>query len=91
MHSATNSKSQLYNLCLFIQNSTTKTLLIRNIGNREARFQLSVDKPFSVSPESGRLDIGQSCQIHVEFTALQTGDHCSNMVLHYDTGINIYW
>lgn len=76
-----------YCTCLYtLQNTSTKTLLIRNIGNKESRFQLSVEKPFSVSPDSGHLDIGESCQIHVEFNALQTGDHCSNMVLHYDTG-----
>jgi len=79
-----------YNPLSVHQYTSSKTLLIRNIGNKEARFQLSVDEPFSVKPDSGRLDIGESCQIHVDFNASQTGDHCSNMILHYDTGTMLF-
>ncbi|EDO27261.1 predicted protein, partial [Nematostella vectensis] len=61
--------------------TTTKTLLVRNIGNKEARFQLLVEEPFFVTPESGRLPIGESLQIHVDFKAMQTGDHNTNMFL----------
>ena len=73
---------------IFFQFATTKTLLVRNIGNREARFTLSVEEPFSVSPDSGHLLIGESMQVNVEFSALQTGDHIIHMVLHYDTGMD---
>ena len=64
---------------------------MRNIGNSDAKFQLAVQEPFFVTPDSGRLDIGESMQIHVDFKALQTGDHASHMILQYETGIlNIF-
>ena len=64
---------------------------MRNIGNSDAKFQLAVQEPFFVTPDSGRLNIGESMQIHVDFKALQTGDHASHMILQYETGIlNIF-
>jgi len=65
---------------------------VRNIGNSDAKFQLAVQEPFFVTPDSGRLAIGESMQIHVDFNALQTGDHASHMILQYETGITcIYY
>ena len=66
---------------------------MRNIGNSDAKFQLALQEPFFVTPDSGRLAIGESMQIHVDFKALQTGDHASHMILQYETGtcmIHIY-
>ena len=60
---------------------------MRNIGNSDAKFQLVVHEPFFVTPDSGRLAVGESMQIHVDFKALQTGDHASHMILHYETGV----
>ena len=60
---------------------------MRNIGNSDAKFQLAVQEPFFVTPDSGRLAIGESMQIHVDFKALQTGDHASHMILQYETGM----
>lgn len=64
---------------------------MRNIGQIEAKLELSVWEPFFVTPDSGRLAVGESMQIHVDFKALQTGDHSSHMILHYDTGYNILY
>ena len=73
------------------QYATTRTLLVRNIGNSDAKFQLLVQEPFFVTPDSGRLAIGDSMQIHVDFKAMQTGDHGSHMILQYETGMfNLY-
>ena len=60
---------------------------MRNIGNSDAKFQLAVQEPFFVTPDSGRLAIGESMQIDVDFKALQTGDHASHMILQYETGM----
>jgi len=60
---------------------------VRNIGNSNAKFQLAVQEPFFVTPDSGRLAVGESMQIHMDFKAQQTGDHASHMVLQYETGI----
>ena len=76
-----------YVIVVSSQYATTRTLLVRNIGNSDAKFQLLVQEPFFVTPDSGRLAIGDSMQIHVDFKAMQTGDHGSHMILQYETGI----
>ncbi|MBN3293096.1 HYDIN protein, partial [Polypterus senegalus] len=62
-----------------------KTLLVRNIGNREARFTLSTQSPFSVDPVMATLGIGDSMQVTVEFLPKWNGDHSEDLILHYDT------
>ncbi len=41
----------------------SKCLLIRNVGNRDAKFSLHVDAPFSVSPDHGILPVGENMQV----------------------------
>uniref|UniRef100_A0A671M7Q3 HYDIN/VesB/CFA65-like Ig-like domain-containing protein n=1 Tax=Sinocyclocheilus anshuiensis TaxID=1608454 RepID=A0A671M7Q3_9TELE len=65
------------------------TLLVRNIGNCEAKFQLSTCSPFSVEPSIGTLDVGQSMQVTVEFLPKTTGDHSQVLLLHYHSGEDI--
>ncbi|XP_067276661.1 hydrocephalus-inducing protein homolog isoform X2 [Pseudorasbora parva] len=66
-----------------------RTLLVRNIGNCEAKFQLSTCSPFSVAPSVGTLDVGQSMQVTVEFLPKITGDHSQVLLLHYHSGEDI--
>ncbi|XP_066050989.1 hydrocephalus-inducing protein homolog [Chamaea fasciata] len=66
--------------------STHRTLLVRNVGNRQARYQLSTQSPFSVTPAMGVLDVGDTVQVTVEFQPLKTGDCSTSLVVHYDTG-----
>ncbi|XP_075181569.1 hydrocephalus-inducing protein homolog [Anomaloglossus baeobatrachus] len=73
-----------------VKYNTQKTLLVRNIGNREARFQLLTQRPFQVEPESAVLDAGSSLQLSVEFLPLQVGDHRHQMVIRYDTGEDLH-
>ncbi|XP_070194710.1 hydrocephalus-inducing protein homolog isoform X4 [Littorina saxatilis] len=74
----------------------SRTLLIRNIGNREAKFTVQTEKndkdhkPFTVTPEIGTLPVNESMQVTVEFNPAQTGDHHSNLVISYDTGETVY-
>ncbi|XP_062403912.1 hydrocephalus-inducing protein homolog [Sardina pilchardus] len=67
-----------------------RTLLVRNIGNCEARFQLSTCSPFSVDPPQGTLGVGESMQITVDFVPKITGDHTQELLLHYHTGEDVY-
>ncbi|NXA22511.1 HYDIN protein, partial [Ibidorhyncha struthersii] len=73
-----------------VKYSTQKTLLVRNIGNREARYCISTQSPFSVDPSVGTLGIGAAMQVTVEFHPLKTGDHSRSLVVHYDTGENTH-
>ncbi|NXA41620.1 HYDIN protein, partial [Eudromia elegans] len=69
---------------------TQKTLLVRNVGNREARYRISTQSPFSVDPSVGTLGIGDAMQVTVDFYPLETGDHSKALVVHYDTGEDIH-
>uniref|UniRef100_A0A8C9LFZ1 HYDIN n=1 Tax=Pavo cristatus TaxID=9049 RepID=A0A8C9LFZ1_PAVCR len=69
-----------------VKHSTQRTLLVCNIGNREACYHISTHSPFSVDPSVGTLRIGDTMQVTVEFHPLKTGDHCGSLVVHYDTG-----
>ncbi|KAM9289560.1 hydrocephalus-inducing protein homolog [Morus bassanus] len=73
-----------------VKYSTQKTLLVRNIGNREARYCISTESPFSVDPSIGTLGIGDTMQVTVDFHPLKTGDHSRSLIVHYDTGEDIH-
>ncbi|XP_068116429.1 hydrocephalus-inducing protein homolog [Hyperolius riggenbachi] len=73
-----------------VKYSSQKTLLVRNIGNRQACFQLLTQRPFSVEPLSGTLEIAESMQVTLEFHPLEVGDHTGNLLICYDTGEEIH-
>ncbi|TRY66369.1 hypothetical protein DNTS_003345, partial [Danionella cerebrum] len=77
-----------FNVCP-VRCLSQKTLLVRNIGNCEAKFKLSTCRPFSVEPSVGTLSVGQSMQVTVGFLPKTTGDHSQNLLLHYHSGENI--
>ncbi|NWR29398.1 HYDIN protein, partial [Tachuris rubrigastra] len=64
-----------------INYSTQKTLLVHNTGNLEAHFSLSTESPFTVSPATGVLDVGETMQVTVEYHPLETGDHSTSLVI----------
>ncbi|KAL2300220.1 hypothetical protein Nmel_012186 [Mimus melanotis] len=69
-----------------VKYSSQKTLLVRNLGNRAAHYQLSTQSPFCVTPAMGTLGIGDSMQVTVGFLPLKTGGHSASLTVHYDTG-----
>ncbi|XP_030281249.1 hydrocephalus-inducing protein homolog isoform X1 [Sparus aurata] len=69
---------------------TEKTHLVRNIGNSKANFKLQTQRPFSVTPSSGTLDVGESMQVTVYFNPMTTGEHSQDLILHYHTGEDVY-
>ncbi|KAM9269036.1 LOW QUALITY PROTEIN: hydrocephalus-inducing protein homolog [Cariama cristata] len=73
-----------------VKYSTQKTLLVRNVGNQEARYCISTESPFSAEPSTGTLGIGDAMQVTVEFHPLKTGDHSRSLIVHYDTGEDIH-
>ncbi|XP_077166200.1 hydrocephalus-inducing protein homolog isoform X2 [Paroedura picta] len=72
-----------------VKYNTQKTLLVRNIGNREARYQITTKSPFSVEPSTGTLGVGETTQFMVEFLPQGTGNHCEDLVVHYDTAEDV--
>uniref|UniRef100_A0A3P8U8F5 HYDIN axonemal central pair apparatus protein n=1 Tax=Amphiprion percula TaxID=161767 RepID=A0A3P8U8F5_AMPPE len=73
-----------------VKSYTEKTHLVRNMGNSEAKFELRTQRPFSVTPSSGTLDVGESMQVTVVFHPMTTGDHRQDLLLHYHTGEDVY-
>ncbi|KNC96691.1 uncharacterized protein SPPG_07904 [Spizellomyces punctatus DAOM BR117] len=69
---------------------TTRTLLVRNIGNRPAKFHIKTEPPFHVSPTNGYLDLKQSMQIDVVFHPEQSGSFKQDLCVCFDTGEEIY-
>ncbi|XP_074407193.1 hydrocephalus-inducing protein homolog isoform X2 [Zonotrichia albicollis] len=64
-----------------VKHSTQKTLLVRNVGNRTAHYQLSTQSPFSVVPTSGILGAGDAMRVTVRFHALTNGDYYGSLVV----------
>eukprot|EP00063_Salmo_salar_P029727 XP_014004562.1 PREDICTED: hydrocephalus-inducing protein homolog isoform X1 [Salmo salar] len=77
-----------FSLCP-VKCSSQKTLLVRNIGNCEAKFQLSTHSPFSVEPPLGTIGVGESMQVTVDFLPKTAGDHSQDLLLHYHTGEDV--
>ncbi|CAF1106189.1 unnamed protein product [Rotaria sordida] len=70
--------------------NTSKVLFVRNIGNREARFVLQINKPFHVSPENGLLPVGESMQVTIDFNPTVNGEMKDELIIIYDTGEKVY-
>ncbi|XP_059337753.1 hydrocephalus-inducing protein homolog [Ammospiza nelsoni] len=69
-----------------VKHTTQKILLVRNVGNRTAHYQLSTERPFSVVPTSGILRAGDIAQVTVTFHALTNGDHFGSLAVCCNTG-----
>ncbi|XP_065519886.1 hydrocephalus-inducing protein-like, partial [Lathamus discolor] len=70
--------------------STQKTLLVRNVGKREACYSITTLSPFSVDPSIGTLGVGEAMEVTVEFHPPKTGVYTSPMIIHYDTGEDVH-
>ncbi|XP_067327017.1 hydrocephalus-inducing protein homolog [Anolis sagrei] len=73
-----------------VKYNTQKTLLVRNIGNREARYQITTQRPFSAEPSIGTLGIRETAQFTIDFQPEKSGNHCQDLVVHYDTGEDVH-
>ncbi|XP_069757040.1 hydrocephalus-inducing protein homolog [Narcine bancroftii] len=73
-----------------VKYNSQKTLLVRNIGKRAAKFILQTKTPFYVGPINGNLDIGESMQVTIEFIPQYIGDHREDLMIHLDTGEDIF-
>ncbi|XP_062355753.1 hydrocephalus-inducing protein homolog [Cinclus cinclus] len=69
-----------------VKYSSQKALLVRNVGNVEAHYQLSTQSPFCVVPDRGTLAAGDTMQVTVGFHPLTVGDHSGSLVVCCNTG-----
>ncbi|XP_077041324.1 hydrocephalus-inducing protein-like [Agelaius phoeniceus] len=69
-----------------VKHRTQKILLVRNVGNRTAHYQLSTQSPFSVVPIAGTLGAGDTMRVTVRFHALTNGDHFGSLAVCCNPG-----
>ncbi|XP_041282552.1 hydrocephalus-inducing protein homolog [Onychostruthus taczanowskii] len=69
-----------------VNHSNKKTLLVRNVGNLEAHYQLSTQSPFSVVPATGTLGAGDTMEVTVGFHPLTNGEHSGFLAACCNTG-----
>ncbi|XP_064020122.1 hydrocephalus-inducing protein homolog [Pogoniulus pusillus] len=73
-----------------VKHSSQRTLLLRNVGEREAQYRISTQSPFSAAPSAGALGAGEVTQVTVGFLPLQRGNHRGSLSLRWDTGEAIH-
>ena len=69
-----------------VKHESSKTLLVRNVGSKDAKFSFSTELPFSVEPTHGSIGVGCSLQVHLKFCSKYTGSQLQDLTVHYDTG-----
>ncbi|ETE59636.1 Hydrocephalus-inducing protein, partial [Ophiophagus hannah] len=47
-------------------------------------------RPFSVKPSIGTLGVNETTQFTIDFYPEKSGNHCKDLVIHYDTGEDIH-
>ncbi|XP_051024710.1 hydrocephalus-inducing protein homolog [Acomys russatus] len=73
-----------------VKYSTQKILLVRNIGNKDSVFRLKTQRPFSIEPTDGILNVGESMQLEVDFEPQSVGNHKEKLIVTYDTGEMVF-
>ncbi|KAJ3022533.1 hypothetical protein HKX48_005950 [Thoreauomyces humboldtii] len=69
---------------------TTKTMLVRNIGNRAATFKTAACMPWSLSPKEGSLGAGEAMQFDVKFHPTRSGQFTDRLMMAFDSGECVY-
>jgi hydrocephalus-inducing protein len=65
----------------------TRTILVRNIGNRECRFKMVATTPLiQIYPPNAVLGVDQKMQIALSYTAQTTEEFSAQLFVEYETG-----
>ncbi|KAL6429112.1 hypothetical protein ACFW04_008117 [Cataglyphis niger] len=66
---------------------SSKTILVRNVGNMPAIFNFNSDNPsFFVEPSQGILEEEESMQLTANFLSEKSGEFKANLLLEYESG-----
>jgi hypothetical protein len=71
---------------------SSKTVLVRNIGDAVAKFQIETDGRFSCTPKTASVQVGESIQVTIQFhpkvfySNKNTGSFKSSMFINYHSG-----
>ncbi len=73
-----------------VKYKSSKTLLVRNVGEVDAKFALRAEAPFSVSPSEGFVPVGASVQVNVSFDPRVCGEVEDAIEVMYENGESAY-
>lgn len=65
---------------------SSKTILLRNIGDAPAKFDIEASQPFKISPPSGFLNPKESMQVELSLNPEKVGLINGDIHLTYETG-----
>ncbi|XP_008409888.1 hydrocephalus-inducing protein homolog isoform X2 [Poecilia reticulata] len=83
-------KDEIHLPTCLVKASTEKTHFVCNIGNCKANFKLHTKSPFSVTPSTDILDVGEGIQVTVIFQPMNVGQFQEDLILQYDTGEDVH-
>ncbi|XP_014864279.1 PREDICTED: hydrocephalus-inducing protein homolog, partial [Poecilia mexicana] len=83
-------KDEIHLPTCLVKASTEKTHFVCNIGNCKANFKLHTKSPFSVTPSTDILDVGEGIQVTVIFQPMKVGQFQEDLILQYDTGEDVH-
>ena len=69
-----------------VKHTTTKTFLVRNVGEKATKFALSATAPFNVEPRNGFVSQGSSVQVTIMFTPEVAMPYNGELLLEYENG-----
>ena len=68
------------------RSTSSRMLLVRNIGKRSSAFSLMASPPFRVVPQRAFLNVGETLQLHVHLTPVSVGEVGGSLEVQFGNG-----
>jgi hydrocephalus-inducing protein len=68
------------------RSTTSRTLLVRNIGRCSDSFSLIASPPYSVAPQRAFLNVGETLQLQLNLTPIRVGDVKGSLKVQFERG-----
>lgn len=68
------------------RSTSSRTLLVRNIGKCSSAFSLIASTPFRVAPQRAFLNVGETLQLQVHLTPLTVGEVRGSLAVQFENG-----
>lgn len=73
-----------------VNHTSSKTFLVRNVGEEKAQFSLAATPPFSVDPSAGTLDVNAAMQVTVHFSPKECVEYEGELEIVYGNSQKVY-
>lgn len=68
------------------RSTSSRTVLVSNIGKCSSAFSLMASPPFTVAPQRAFLNVGETLQLQVHLTPVSVGEVRGSLTLQFDNG-----